>query len=492
MNLSPEPTIFAKSRGGAGEQRVSAGVAGELKGIPQELIRTRPAGLPEMSELDVVRHYTRLSQTNFCVDTNFYPLGSCTMKYNPRVAEAAAVLDGFTRLSPWIPLLPAGEEKVQGALQLLYELEQMLCAVTGMAAFTLQPMAGANGELTGVLLMAAYHRHKRNRKRHIIIPDSAHGTNPASARLAGYDVVTVPSDASGVMDFDAFKRALSAETAGVMLTVPNTLGVFNPRVPEIAELVHGVDGLMYYDGANLNALLGWCKPAELGFDICHLNLHKTFGTPHGGGGPGAGPVGVRPDLVGFLPEPAIIREKPERYRLAERGAKSIGKIAPFFGNFGVLVRAYVYLRMLGPQGLRAVSGAAVLHANYVLERLRRTYRPAVEGRCMHECVLSADTLKPSGVHALDVAKALIDRGIHPPTVYFPLIVPEALMIEPTESENLATLDEFCAAMEEIARLAREAPEQLKEAPQSGKGRTRVGRLDEVAAARNLELTDTAG
>lgn len=486
MTAAPQPTIFAQGRPGAAERRVGSRDDRPPEGIPPVLLRRRPAGLPEMTELDVVRHYTRLSRMNFCVDSHFYPLGSCTMKYNPRACEAAP--GGFAGLSPWWGLLPGGEEQVQGALQLLYELERMLCEVTGMAAFTLQPMAGANGELTGVLLMAAYHRRRGNHKTHIIIPDSAHGTNPASARLAGYEIVAVPSDETGSMDFAAFSRALSSETAGVMLTVPNTLGVFNPRVPEIAERVHAVDGLMYYDGANLNALLGWCKPAALGFDICHLNLHKTFGAPHGGGGPGAGPVGVKAELADLLPEPTVGRDAGGRYRLEPRGPHSIGRIAPFFGNFGVLVRAYTYLLLLGREGLRRVSGAAVLHANYVLERLRGPYRPAVPGRCMHECVLSADPLKPHGVRALDVAKALIDRGIHPPTIYFPQIVPEALMIEPTESESLATLDRFCEAMREIARLAELEPEKLKDTPR----RTPVGRLDEVAAARRMLLTEPDG
>ena len=483
--MMPGPTIFEKGRRGAGGQHTAgAGLQPGDVAIPAHLLRRTLPDLPELSELDVIRHYTRLSRMNMAVDTNFYPLGSCTMKYNPRACEAAADLPGFRNLTPWLDRLPQGERYVQGALELLYRLEQMLCAVTGMSAFSLQPMAGANGELTGVLIMAAYHRRQGNRKTHIIIPDSAHGTNPASARLAGYEVISVPSDESGCMDMREFRKVLNSETAGVMLTVPNTLGVFNPRIPEIAELVHGVDGLMYYDGANLNALLGWCKPAELGFDICHLNLHKTFGTPHGGGGPGSGPVGVRHDLECFLPGPAVARIEGEGYRLRERGEWAIGRIAPFHGNFAVLVKAYSYLLLIGRDGLRSVSGAAVLHANYVLERLKDRYPPAVPGRCMHECVLSGRDLKRYGVRTLDVAKALIDRGFHPPTIYFPLIVPEALMIEPTESESKETLDGFCEAMREIADLAAADAEEIKAAPRH----TVVGRLDEVAAARRMEVT----
>ncbi len=447
------------------------------------LLRTRPAALPELSELDVVRHFTGLSRRNVSVDTHFYPLGSCTMKYNPRAGEQAASLPGFSNLHPLWPQLRHGGQLTQGALQLLYELERMLSEICGMAEFTLQPLAGAHGELTGIMLIAAYHRDRGNRKTHIIVPDAAHGTNPASAALGGYDVVSIPSRRDFHMDVDRLLAAIRPDTAGVMLTCPDTLGAFPIRIREIAAAVHAVDGLLYYDGANLNALLGRVKPGELGFDVCHVNLHKTFSTPHGGGGPGAGPVGVVERLRPYLPISRVRARGDGTFFLDYDAPKSIGYIAPFYGNFAVLVRAYAYLRLLGRQGLRATSTAAVLNANYVQERLRPHLDAVNPGRCMHECVFSGRRLTAMGLHTLDLAKALIDRGVHPPTVYFPIHVPEAIMIEPTETESPETLDRFCDAVIECLELARRDPEALRLAPVT----TPVGRLDEVAAARRMDL-----
>ncbi len=450
------------------------------------LLRARPADLPEVSELDTVRHFTNLSRRNFCVDTHFYPLGSCTMKYNPRACESAAALPGFTDLHPLLPQLRRGGGMTQGALQLLHELERMLSEITGMAECTLQPLAGAHGELTGVMLMAAYHRDRGNRKTHIIIPDSAHGTNPASASIAGYHVVSIPSLPNGTMDTDALIAAIQPDTAGVMLTNPDTVGMFQNRVREIADAVHAVDGIMYYDGANLNAIVGRVRPGQIGFDVCHMNVHKTFSTPHGGGGPGAGPVGVVEKLRPYLPVSRVVKSADGTYALDYDYPKSIGYIAPFYGNFGILVRTYAYLRLLGRQGLRETSNMAVLNANYVMERLRSSYEVVTPGRCMHECLLTSRRLGPKGVHTMDIAKGLIDRGFHPPTVYFPTHVPEALMIEPTESESRDTLDAFCEAMIELARLAETDPDALHRAPE----KQPVGRLDEVLAAKRMDLAYT--
>ena len=453
--------------------------------IPARLKRAAPAALPEVSELDAVRHYTNLSRLNYSVDTHFYPLGSCTMKYNPKVNEMLARLDGFAQLHPLLPQLRNGGILTQGALRLLYETEWMLAEITGMAEMTLQPMAGAHGELTGVMLMAAYHRHKGNiKKKRILIPDSAHGTNPASAAIAGYHVTTIPSAANGDMDIAAFEKELSDDVAGVMLTSPNTAGLFERSVHTICDKVHAVDGLMYYDGANLNAFVGRVRPGDLGFDIVHLNLHKTFSTPHGGGGPGAGAVGVAERLRPYLPISRVVKRDDGTYALDYDVPASIGYIAPFYGNFGVIVRAYTYLRLLGADGLREASDHAVLNANYLRVRLRAAYQIAYDRVCMHECVFSASRQMAHGVRALDIAKALLDRGFHAPTVYFPLIVKEALMIEPTETESKETLDEFIDALIEIARLAQEQPEALQRAPVT----TPVGRLDEVAAAKDMILT----
>jgi glycine dehydrogenase subunit 2 len=428
--------------------------------------------LPELSELDVVRHFTELSRRNFSVDTVFYPLGSCTMKYNPKVCERIAAYPGFAHLHPLLPQLRLGGMLTQGALQVLYETDLWLREICGMAAFTMQPMAGAHGELAGIMIMAAYHRDKGNKKKVVLIPDSAHGTNPASAAIAGYTVKTIPSDENGLMSVAALKKELNSEVAGIMLTCPDTVGLFNPHVKEICDLIHSVDGLAYYDGA-------------IGFDIVHINLHKTFGTPHGGGGPGSGPVGVCAKLADYLPISLVVKRQDGTFALEYDRPKSIGYIAPFYGNFGVILKAYVYMLMVGKEGLLRVSENAVLNANYVKEKLKDYYDIPYPQVCKHECVISASRQAANGVHALDVAKALIDMGIHPPTMYFPMIVKEALMIEPTECESKETLDTFIAAMIEIAKKAQSDPASIKAAPVT----TPVGRLDETAAARNLDIAD---
>jgi glycine dehydrogenase subunit 2 len=451
--------------------------------FPQNLRRERPAALPEVSELEVVRHFTGLSRRNFSIDTHFYPLGSCTMKYNPRACEAAAALPGFLNIHPLWPQLRNGGQLTQGALRLLFTLERALSEICGMAEFTLQPLAGAHGELTGAMIMAAYHRDRGNRKTELIVPDSSHGTNPASAALAGYEVVTVPTHASGTVDLAAFRKAVRPETAGVMMTCPSTLGLFESDIESLSEAIHAVDGLMYYDGANLNAIVGRCKPGAMGFDLCHLNVHKTFSTPHGGGGPGAGPVGVVEKLRPFLPVSRVCKRPDGTFYLNYDEPRSIGYVAPFYGNFSILVRALAYILLHGAEGLRAVSDTAVLNANYLLEKLRDVLDAVTEGHCMHECVFSGKTLTRHGVHTLDFAKALIDRGFHPPTVYFPLNVPEAIMIEPTETESRHTLDDFVVAVRDIVRLAGEDPESLRRAPVT----TPVGRLDEVGAVKRMDL-----
>ncbi len=452
--------------------------------IRADLLREHSAELPELSELDVVRHFTELSRRNFGVDTNFYPLGSCTMKYNPKVNERVATYPGFAHLHPLLPQLRMGGMLTQGALAILYEMDLLLREITGMDGFTMQPLAGAHGELTGMMIMAAYHRDKGNKKSIVLAPDSAHGTNPASAAIAGYRVVSIPSTENGDMDIDALKAALNDDVAGIMLTCPSTLGLFDPRIKEICDLVHSVDGLTYYDGANLNAIVGLARPGDFGFDIVHLNLHKTFSTPHGGGGPGAGPVGVKEKLLPYLPISVVVKRGDGTYALEYDRPKSIGYIAPFYGNFGIIVRAYTYILMLGGEGLRHVAETAVLNANYVRASLREHYTPAVDRVCKHECVFTINgKMAENGVHALDVAKALIDRGFHPPTVYFPITVKEAIMIEPTETESKETLDAFVDAMIEIAQIAETDPEKLKAAPTT----TPVSRPDDVAAVKSLNI-----
>jgi glycine dehydrogenase subunit 2 len=452
--------------------------------IREDRLREHSAEMPELSELDVIRHFTELSRRNFGVDTNFYPLGSCTMKYNPKVSERIATYPGLAHLHPLLPQLRMGGMLTQGALAILYDMDLLLREITGMAGFTMQPLAGAHGELTGMMIMAAYHRDKGNKKSIVLAPDSAHGTNPASAAIAGYRVVSIPSTDNGDMDVGALKGELNDNVAGIMLTCPSTLGLFDPRIKEICDLIHSVDGLAYYDGANLNAIVGKARPGDFGFDIVHLNLHKTFATPHGGGGPGAGPVGVKEKLLPFLPISIVVKRNDGTYALEYDRPKSIGYIAPFYGNFGIIVRAYVYILMLGKEGLRHVADTAVLNANYIRARLREYYKPAVDRICKHECVFTTtEKMAANGIHALDIAKALIDRGFHPPTVYFPITVKEAIMIEPTETESKETLDAFIDAMIEIANLAENDPEKLKVAPMT----TPVSRPDEVAAAKSLNI-----
>jgi len=442
--------------------------------INKKFQRTIDAELPEVSELDAVRHFTQLSLKNHGVDSGFYPLGSCTMKYNPKVNETVAKYDGFTKIHPYQP-----ETTVQGALKLMYEIGEMLSEITGMDQITLQPAAGAHGELTGLMVIKSYHINRGDLKRNIIVvPDSAHGTNPASAAVAGFDIVEVKSNEKGLVDLNSLKSAMSDEIAGFMLTNPNTLGLFDENILEIASIVHESGGLMYYDGANANAIMGISRPGDMGFDVVHLNLHKTFSTPHGGGGPGSGPVGVKKELTPYLPVP-IVSKKENEYLLDYNRPLSIGKVKSFYGNFGVIVRAYAYIMSMGPDGLREVSENAVLNANYVAYKLKDDYLLPIETNCMHECVFSGDKQKSNGVSTLDIAKRLLDFGYHPPTIYFPLIVSEAMMIEPTECETKETLDEFINALKQIADEAINNPEIVKTAPHT----TVVSRLDEALAAR---------
>ena len=481
-----EPLIFelgAEGRRGyippPAEREIVDEVGDVLEEVPPALRRSEPPALPQLSEPEVLRHYLRLSQMNYCVDLGLYPLGSCTMKYNPRISETLVKHPGLTAVHPY-----QDPETVQGLLEILYKLERWLAEITGMDAVCLQPSAGAHGELLGVLLMRAYHKHRGElgQRVEIIVPDSAHGTNPASAAMAGFRVVVVPSNEEGCVDLEALKAAVSKKTAGLMLTNPNTLGIFESRIVEIAEVIHDAGGLLYYDGANLNAILGKARPGDMGFDIVHINLHKTFGTPHGGGGPGAGPVGVIEELEKFLPVPRIVYDG-ERYTLDYDRPHSIGKIRSFYGNVSVLVKAYIYILSLGPEGLKEAAEVSVLNANYLMRKLQRLrgfelpYTP--ERPRKHEFVLSAKPMKKeAGITALEVAKALLDCGIHAPTIYFPLIVDEALMIEPTESYGLEELEGMVEAMENISRQAYATPDKLKQAPSN----TSVGRLDEVKAS----------
>jgi glycine dehydrogenase subunit 2 len=441
--------------------------------VPPELARGEPPRLPEVAEPELVRHFSELAGRNFGIDTGFYPLGSCTMKHNPRVAERVVALPGFRDLHPL-----QEEDAAQGALELMWRLQEMLIEVSGLHACSLQPAAGSQGELTGLMLMRAYFADRGEERDTIVTADTAHGTNPASVTMAGYKLAKVDTDARGNVDVAHLRELVNERTAGLMLTNPSTLGLFDENIEEVASIFHDVGALLYYDGANLNAVCGISRPGDMGFDIVHINLHKTFAQPHGGGGPGGGPIVVRDRLEPFLPVPAIVRDG-ERFRLDYDRPKSIGKVRGFTGPFGVFVRSYAFMRLWG-QDLRRMSEIAVLNANYLLVRLKEAYDLPFDRLCMHEFVLSARNLKRDhGATALDVAKRLMDYGFHPPTIYFPLIVPEALMVEPTETEPKEILDAFCDAMLAIAQEATESPELLKEAPHARP----VGRLDEVKAAK---------
>jgi glycine dehydrogenase subunit 2 len=446
--------------------------------LPQESRRSEPPPLPQVSEADTVRHFTRLSTLNHHVDSGFYPLGSCTMKYNPKFHESLARLPGLCGLHPFQPA-----ETVQGTLCLMYRLGRWLCEISGLDEITLQPAAGAHGELTGLLMIRALLTDRGDPRSKVIIPDSAHGTNPASARIAGYGVVQVRSNEKGQVDVEALKRVLDDQVAALMLTVPNTLGLFESQIAQIAEMVHGAGGMMYMDGANLNALLGLVRPGDMGFDVVHFNLHKTFSSPHGGGGPGSGPLGVKKELAPYLPVPVIAKRGDGNFVLDADRPRSIGKVQAFYGNFAVMLRAYAYLRSLGPEGLRRVSENAIINANYLMRRLQPVFDLPYQQHCQHEFVLSGKKFRAWGVRTLDIAKRLLDFGMHAPTIYFPQIVSEALMIEPTETESRQSLDAFVEVMVRIAGEAESDPQLLKTAPHS----TPVARLDEIKAAQDLKL-----
>lgn len=469
-------TIFEKSNGVEGIGFGSNAFLGDY--LPQEILREGEIGLPQLSELEVMRHYKELSDRNFCIEKGFYPLGSCTMKYNPKVNEFLASLEGFTNLHPM-----QSDEDSQGALELMYKLQEALKKITGMDAITLQPAAGAHGELTGMMIVKKYFETKGelNRKK-VLVPDSAHGTNPASAKMCGFDIVQVKSNNKGQVDIDNLKELLDNDVAAIMMTNPNTLGIFEENVLEISKLMHENGSLLYYDGANFNAIMGWTNPALMGFDVVHLNLHKTFATPHGGGGPGAGPVGVVEKLKEFLPSP-IVECVNGKYVRSYDIKHSIGKVRSFYGNFGVLVRAYAYILMMG-NNLKQASADAVLNANYLKEKLKGAYDLPYDEPCMHEFVLSGEKQHQQGVSTLGIAKRLMDSNCHPPTVYFPLIVHEAIMIEPTESESKQVLDEFVDTMLKIAREIEENPDEVLKSPR----KTPIKKVDETLAARHPDLT----
>ena len=449
---------------------------GEL--LPEGYLREEEPELPEVSELDIMRHYTALSKRNHGVDSGFYPLGSCTMKYNPKINENVARFNGFAHLHPL-----QDESSVQGALELMYDLQEHLIEITGMDEVTLQPAAGAHGEWTGLMMIRSYHEANGDTKRtKVVVPDSAHGTNPASATVAGFETVTVKSDENGLVDLEDLRRVVGEDTAALMLTNPNTLGLFEENILEMAEIVHSAGGKLYYDGANLNAVLSKARPGDMGFDVVHLNLHKTFTGPHGGGGPGSGPVGVKADLIPYLPKPVLVKNG-DQYEFDYDRPQSIGRVKPYYGNFGINVRAYTYIRTMGPDGLKAVTENAVLNANYMMRRLEPFFDLPFDRHCKHEFVLSGKRQKKLGVRTLDIAKRLLDFGYHPPTIYFPLNVEECIMIEPTETESKETLDAFVDAMIQIAKEAEENPEIVQEAPHT----TVIGRLDETMAARKPVL-----
>ena len=467
-------TIFEKSNGADGVTLCDR--TDDINFIDKKFLRTEQPELPEVSELEVLRHYKELSDMNFCIEKGFYPLGSCTMKYNPKVNEMLGNLEGFTNLPP-----ATNHEDAQGALELMHKLQEALKTITGMSAITLQPAAGAHGELTGMMVIKKYFEVKGDRRKKVIIPDSAHGTNPASAHLCGFEVVPVASNEKGQVDIDALKSLIDKDVAAIMMTNPNTLGIFEENVLEISKLMHDNGSLLYYDGANFNAIMGYTNPKLMGFDVVHLNLHKTFATPHGGGGPGAGPVAVVEELKEFLPAP-VIEFDGEKYYRNYNIKHSIGQVKGFFGNFGVLVKAYAYILMMG-KNLKHASENAVLNANYLKECLKDVYHLPYDEPCMHEFVLSGDRQKAEGVSTLNIAKSLMDENTHPPTVYFPLIVHEALMIEPTESENKERLDDFIRVMRKIAEETKSNPDKLTSAPHT----TPVKRIDETKAARYPDL-----
>ncbi|MCK9223568.1 MAG: aminomethyl-transferring glycine dehydrogenase subunit GcvPB [Candidatus Muirbacterium halophilum] len=474
-----EKLIFEKSVQGSGTYRVSTSNSGAIINEIPDNLKRQDFDFPEVPENEVMRHFLKLSRLNFCVDEGFYPLGSCTMKYNPKINERVASLEGFNELHPLVPM-----DKCQGSLRLMYELSDYLKEILGMDSVSLQPVAGASGEMTGLKIIREYHKVKGNlHKKIIIMPDSAHGTNPASAMMAGFEVREVKSNDRGGVDIENLKSVIDDNVAGFMVTNPNTLGLYDENIEEIAALFHEKDALLYYDGANFNAIMGKVKPGDMGFDIVHLNLHKTFATPHGGGGPGAGPVGVKSKLSNFLPVP-VISKKDNKYILDYSLQNSIGKVHAFYGNFAVLIKAYTYIRMLGKDGLRKSSEYAVLNANYIMERLKDKYSVPYKRTCMHEFVISAKKIKKeTGISAMDIAKALLDKGYHAPTMYFPLIVEEALMIEPTETETLTTLDEFCQAMIEIYNMCYNNAEEMHSMPKN----TPITRVDDVKAARNPKI-----
>ncbi|MEH7885539.1 aminomethyl-transferring glycine dehydrogenase subunit GcvPB [Bacillus sp. JJ1609] len=477
MHKEDQPLIFELSTPGRvgyslPEMDVPEADLSEL--LPEGFLREEEPELPEASELDIMRHYTALSKRNHGVDSGFYPLGSCTMKYNPKMNENVARFNGFAHLHPL-----QDESSIQGALELMYDLQQHLIEITGMDEVTLQPAAGAHGEWTGLMMIRAYHEANGDDKRtKVIVPDSAHGTNPASATVAGFETITVKSDENGLVDLEDLRKVVGEDTAALMLTNPNTLGLFEENILEMAEIVHSAGGKLYYDGANLNAVMSKARPGDMGFDVVHLNLHKTFTGPHGGGGPGSGPVGVKADLIPFLPKP-IVTMQDGQYKFDYDRPQSIGRVKPYYGNFGINVRAYTYIRTMGPDGLKAVTEYAVLNANYMMRRLAEYYDLPFNRHCKHEFVLSGKRQKKLGVRTLDIAKRLLDFGYHPPTIYFPLNVEEAIMIEPTETESKETLDAFIDAMIQIAKEAEGNPEIVQEAPHS----TVVGRMDETTAAR---------
>ncbi|MGN7300051.1 aminomethyl-transferring glycine dehydrogenase subunit GcvPB [Ferdinandcohnia sp. SAFN-114] len=481
MNKQDQPLIFELSKPGRIGYSLPDLDVPEIniaEVIPSDYLRVEEPELPEVSELDIMRHYTALSKRNHGVDSGFYPLGSCTMKYNPKINENVARFNGFAHIHPL-----QDESTVQGAMELMYDLQEHLKEITGMDEVTLQPAAGAHGEWTGLMMIRAYHEANNDSARtKVIVPDSAHGTNPASATVAGFETITVKSNEDGLVDLEDLRRVVGPDTAALMLTNPNTLGLFEENILEMTEIIHSAGGKVYYDGANLNAVLSKARPGDMGFDVVHLNLHKTFTGPHGGGGPGSGPVGVKEDLIPYLPKPVLVKTE-EGYQFDNNRPHSIGRVKPYYGNFGINVRAYTYIRSMGPDGLKAVTENAVINANYMMRRLEPYFDLPYDRHCKHEFVISGRRQKKLGVRTLDIAKRLLDFGYHPPTIYFPLNVEECMMIEPTETESKETLDDFIEAMIQIAKEAEENPEIVQEAPHT----TVVSRLDETLAARKPVL-----